>query len=211
MPAGLENTSTINFLHSNMTLCSTYKKNIAALFMGCIFLTACENTQQEIENLSKKNTSVEEATTVTVNYTLGGRAKAILTAPIMLRVQNDTMPYVEFPKKIHVDFYNDSTKIESILDAKYARYIESQSKILLRDSVRFIGLKNGDTLYCNELYWDRNRPVYQFYTESPTQVRTKTNIINSIGFETSQDFKDKNFKQVTNTIFKIPSSQFPEY
>ncbi len=194
-----------------MILHSTHKKIIAALFMGCIFLTACENTQQEIDSLAKKNTSVEEATNVNVNYTLGGKAKAILTAPIMLRVQNDTMPFVEFPKKIHVDFYNDSTKIESILDAKYARYIESQSKILLKDSVRFIGLKNGDTLYCNELYWDRNRPVYQFYTESPTQVRTKTHAINSIGFETSQDFKDKNFKNVTKSIFKIPASQFPEY
>jgi LPS export ABC transporter protein LptC len=194
-----------------MMLYSTYKKNIAALFLGCIFLCGCENTKQEIDSLNKKNTNVEEATIVTLNYTLGGKAKAILTAPLMLRVQNDTMPYVEFPKKIHVDFYNDSTKIESILDAKYARYIESQSKILLRDSVRFIGLKNGDTLYCNELYWDRNRPVYQFYTESPTQVRTKLQNINSVGFETSQDFKDKNFKQVTNSSIKVPSSQFPEY
>ncbi len=194
-----------------MTNIKAYNKIFAAFFTGCIFLAACENTQQEIDNLDKKNTGVEEATIVTVNYTLGGKTKAILTAPIMLRVQNDSMPHVEFPKKIHVDFYNDSTKIESILDAKYARYIESQSKILLRDSVRFIGLTNGDTLYCNELYWDRNRPVYQFYTESPTQVRTKMQNINSIGFETSQDFKDKNFKQVTNSTIKVPSSQFPEY
>jgi hypothetical protein len=118
---------------------------------------------------------------------------------------------VEFPKKIHVDFYNDSTKIESILDAKYARYIETQSKILLKDSVRFIGLKNGDTLYCDELYWDRNRNSYQFYTEKPVQIKTKTHIIYSIGFETSQDFKDKVFYHVTNSLIKVPSSQFPEY
>ncbi|MEI8059495.1 MAG: hypothetical protein WCG67_04995, partial [Ferruginibacter sp.] len=97
------------------------------------------------------------------------------------------------------------------LDAKYARYIETQSKILLKDSVRFIGLKNGDTLYCDELYWDRNRNDYQFYTDKPVQIRTKTHNINSIGFETSQDFKDKVFHQVTNSVIKVSSSQFPEY
>ncbi len=188
---------------------TNYIKLSAAFFTGCIFLLACENSEQEIKNATNKQLGVEEAVKVNVNYTLGGKAKAILSSPLMLRVQ-DTMPYVEFPHKIHVDFYNDSTKIESILDAKYAKYIESQSKILLKDSVRFIGLKNGDTLYCDELYWDRSRPGYQFYTDAPTQVRTKMQNINSIGFETSQDFKDKLFKKVTNSTIKVPSSQFPE-
>ncbi len=185
-------------------------RKIAALFMGCIFLLACENTKEDIDKLSQKKLGVEEAKIVDINYTTAGKAKAKLTAPLMLRVQ-DTMPYIEFPQKLHVDFYNDSGKIESVLDAKYAKYTESQSRIFLKDSVRFIGLKNGDTLYCNELYWDRNRQPYQFYTESPTQVRTKLQNINSIGFETSQDFKDKVFKQITNSTFKVSSSQFPEY
>ncbi|WP_462252330.1 LPS export ABC transporter periplasmic protein LptC [Ferruginibacter sp.] len=186
-----------------------YKKISAALLSGCIFLSACENSNKDIDDLTKKKLGIEEAVKVNINYTLGGKAKAILTAPLMLRVQ-DTMPYVEFPKKIHVDFYNDSTKIESILDAKYAKYIESQSKILLKDSVRFIGLKNGDTLYCDELYWDRNRPTYQFYTDKPVQIRTKMQVQNGIGFECSQDFKDKVLYKVTNSFIKVPSSQFPE-
>ena len=173
-------------------------------------LLACENSAEEIDEHSKKKLGVEEAVKVNINYTLGGKAKAVLQSPLMLRVQ-DTMPYVEFPKKIHVDFYNDSSKIESILDAKYGKYIESQSKVLLKDSVRFIGLKNGDTLYCDELYWDRSRPIYQFYTDKPVQIRTKLQVINGTGFETSQDFKDKHVINPTNSFIKVPSSQFPEY
>jgi LPS export ABC transporter protein LptC len=184
-------------------------KYCTAVVITCIFLLACENSNKDIDDLTKKKLGIEEAVKVNINYTLGGKAKAILMAPLMLRVQ-DTMPYVEFPKKIHVDFYNDSTKIESILDAKYAKYIESQSKILLKDSVRFIGLTNGDTLYCDELYWDRNRPTYQFYTDKPVQIRTKMQVINGTGFETSQDFKDKVVKNPTNSFIKVPSSQFPE-
>ncbi len=187
-----------------------YQKYFAAFFIGCIFLCACENDPAAIDEVTKKKLGIEEAIKVDINFTQGGKIKSKLFSPIMLRVQ-DTMPYVEFPKTLHVDFYNDSGKIESILDAKYGKYIESQSKVLLKDSVRFIGLKNGDTLYCNELYWDRNRPVFQFYTDVPTQIRTKTHNINSIGFETSQDFKDKNFKNVTNSFIKVPNSQFPEY
>ncbi|NOT91789.1 LPS export ABC transporter periplasmic protein LptC [Ferruginibacter sp.] len=190
---------------------NVYIQLSAAFILGCTFLLACENSKQDIDNLAKKKLGVEEAVTVNINYTLAGKAKAVLVSPLMLRVQSDTMPYIEFPKKIHVDFYNDSTKIESILDAKYARYIESQSKILLKDSVRFIGLKNGDTLYCDELYWDRNRPTYQFYTDKPVRIRTKMQIINGTGFETSQDFKDKHVMNPTNTIIRVPASQFPEY
>jgi LPS export ABC transporter protein LptC len=189
---------------------NVYIKFSAAFLAGCIFLCACENSTTEIDNLTKKKLGVEEAVKVNINYTLGGKTKAILQSPLMLRVQ-DSLPYVEFPKKIHVDFYNDSAKVESILDAKYAKYTESQSKILLRDSVRFIGLTNGDTLYCDELYWDRNRPTYQFYTDKPVQIRTKMQIQNGIGFECSQDFKDKVLYKVTNSFIKVPSTQFPEY
>lgn len=184
--------------------------SIAACTAGCIFLSACENSKEELDKLSAKKLGVEEAVQVNINYTLSGKTRAILTAPIMLRIQ-DSIPYVEFPKKIHVDFYNDSTKIESILDAKYARYIETQSKILLKDSVRFIGLNTGDTLYCDELYWDRNRNTYQFYTDKPVRIRTRMQIINGTGFETSQDFKDKHVFNPTNSIIRVPSSQFPEY
>ena len=192
-----------------MTFKKVYIKLSAVFITGCIFLLACENSQKEIDNLTKKKLGVEEAVKVDINYTMAGKTKAKLQSPLMLRVQ-DTLPYVEFPKKLHVDFYNDSSIIESILDAKYAKYIESQSKILLKDSVRFIGLKNGDTLYCDELYWDRSRTTYQFYTDKPVQIRTKMQIINGTGFETSQDFKDKHVINPTNSFIKVPASQFPE-
>jgi LPS export ABC transporter protein LptC len=179
------------------------------LFTGSIFF-ACENNEQEVQKLNAKSLSVEEAKNVKVNYTTGGKAKAQLAAPIMFRVQ-DTVPYIEFPKNLHVDFYNEQGVIESTLDAKYGKYNEQQSKVFLKDSVRFIGLKNGDTLYTNELYWDRNRPVYQFYTNTPTTILTKSQIINSIGFEVNQAFTDKYFKNTTNSVFRVPKSSFPEY
>ena len=124
----------------------------------------------------------------------------------MYRVQ-DTIPYVEFPKNIHVDFFDIRDSIDSKLDAKYARYKESQSKVFLKDSVRVINVK-GDTLYCNELYWDRSHTGAEFYTDKPVRIRTRTEIIDGIGMEARQDFKEWYIIHPTGVI-KVSGAQFP--
>jgi LPS export ABC transporter protein LptC len=182
----------------------------AAVIAGVLLvflLPACENDPAAVNDINAKKTGVEEAKNVIVNYTLGGRAKAVLRAPLMFRVQ-DTLPYVEFTKTVHVDFYNDSASIDSKLDAVYAKYTETQSRVFLKDSVKMMNI-NGDTLYCDELYWDRNRQGREFYTDKPVRIRTRTHIINGIGMESSQDFKEKNIRQVTG-IIKVSGTQFPQ-
>ena len=182
-----------------------YQKIIAA-FTGCIFLWSCENNPAEVNQLSSNKLGVEEGKDVDINYTLGGRAKAKLLSPQMFRVQ-DTMPYVEFPKTLHVDFYNDSAHIDSRLDALYGKYYESQSRVFLKDSVKVINIK-GDTLYCDELWWDRSKKDHEFYTEKPVRIRTKTQIIFGIGMDARQDFKIWHILDPRGFV-NVPSSQFP--
>lgn len=184
-----------------------YKIIFAAFFTGCIFLSACENNEDVVNNLSKKKTGIEEARNVVINYTLGGKTKSILTSPLMLNV-DDTVPYVEFPKTLHADFYNEEGQVESILTAKYAKYKQNQSIVFLRDSVRVINIQKGDTLYCDELYWDRNRRGTEFYTDKPVRIRTKTQFINGRGMESAQDFKNWHIIESSGTI-KIEQSKFP--
>lgn len=185
-----------------------YTHITAALLVGCFFLSGCENDEKEIKKLSSKKLGVEEAKNIKINYSTGGKAKAILTSTLMLRVQ-DTVPYVEFPKDIHVDFYNDLQVVESKLTANYAKYKESQSIVFLKDSVRVINMARGDTLYCMELYWNRNHPGTEFYTDKPVRIRTKTQILNGVGMEASQNFKDYTILRITG-IIKVPASQFPQ-
>ena len=185
-----------------------YKIFFAALFTGCIFLCSCENNEAVVNNLNKRKTGIEEAKNINLNYTLAGKTKAILTSPVMLNV-DDTVPYVEFPKTLHADFYNESGEVESTLTAKYARYKQNQSIVFLKDSVKVINIQRGDTLYCNELYWDRNRKGTEFYTNKPVRIRTKTQFINGAGgMESAQDFKNWRIIESTGTL-KIPSSKFP--
>lgn len=185
---------------------STYKIFRAVLLAGCFFFIACENDEAVVKNLYSKKLGKEEAKKVKLIFTTGGKTKAILTSPIMLRVQ-DTGNYVEFPKTLEVNFYNEFGIAESKLTALYARYKENQDIVFLRDSVKVVNIK-GEILYCDELYWQRSRTGAEFYTDKPVRIRTLTHIIDGVGMEASQDFKNYFIKRPTG-IIKIPSSQFP--
>lgn len=179
------------------------------LLLFLLFLvSACENKDEEIRKIYHRETGIEEAKKVIITYTTGGKTRAVLKAPLMLRVQ-DTVPYVEFPKTLHTDFFNDSGISESYLDAQYAKYKENQAVVYIKDSVRVINIQKGDTLYCQELYWDQKRTGREFYTEKPVRIRTRTQVIDGVGMESGQDFRNWKILEPRG-IIQVPSSSFPD-
>ncbi|WP_276504829.1 LPS export ABC transporter periplasmic protein LptC [Terrimonas pollutisoli] len=177
----------------------------AALLLSCCFVS-CENSQEEIDKWTRNKVMQEEATNVESYMSQGGVMKARLVAPLMLRVMTDTQ-YVEFPKKLHVDFYDDSTKIETKLDAKYGKYFETLNKVYLRDSVVVITVK-GDTLRCHDLWWDQNKEI--FYTDSVATYKSPGNdLTGGKGMEATQDLKTVRFKSPIGT-WQINDSGFAE-
>jgi len=178
----------------------------AILIVGCFFISSCENSLEDINKVTGKTIGVEVAKGVTIIYLIGEQAKSKITAPLMLRHQ-EAIPYVEFTKTIHADFFDDSLHIESTMDAHYAKYIESESKVFLKDSVVVMN-KKGDTLYCMELYWDRNRPGEEFYTDKPVRIRTPTEVLDGDGLDAPQDFH--NWHLINGRgIVRVGSSEFP--
>lgn len=180
----------------------------AAFLVSCFFLGGCENSQKEIDEMFKDKVMREEAIDIESFISSEGKMKAKLTAPLMYRVKEmaDTQ-YVEFPHTLHVDFYNDSTIIETRLDSKYGKYFENYNKVYLRDSVIVITVK-GDTLRCHDLWWDQNKEI--FYTDSVATYRSPGNdITGGKGMEATQDLKTVKFKYPLGTV-KIADSGFPE-
>lgn len=178
-----------------------------ALLLSCFFMASCENSLEEINQFTKnKNPGIEEAKDIVIIYTIGEKTSAKLTAPLMLRYQLE-MPYIEFTKTVHADFFDDSLQIESRLSANYAKYIESESNVFLKDSVVVFNTK-GDTLYCSELYWDRNRVGQEFYTDKPVRIRTATHIIDGDGLDAPQDFKSWHVINGKGFV-RLPASEFP--
>jgi LPS export ABC transporter protein LptC len=193
-----------------MTFSASYNYFKAALLVGCFFLFSCENDINEVNNIGrKKENGTEEATSIKINYTVGGRAKALLTAPIMLRVE-DSVTYYEFPKSVYAEFYNLQEQKESKLTAKYAKYQDAKSIIYLRDSVKIINMLKGDTIYCEDLYWDRNHKGVEFYTNKKVQIRQRDGqFLNGTGMEADEAFK--NFHIIYgNGAFNTNENGFPK-
>lgn len=178
----------------------------AALLSDCCFIYGCENDQKDIDVWLKDKVMKEEATNIESFISNEGKMKAKLKAPLMYRVMGDSQ-YVEFPRTMHVDFYNDSTKIETWLDCNYGKYFENYNKVYLRDRVIVITDK-GDTLRCHDLWWDQNKAI--FYTDSVATYRSPGNdITGGKGMEATQDLKMVKFKAPLGTV-KIADSGFPE-
>lgn len=180
-----------------MNFFSRYAFMPAALVISCLFVSSCENDIKEVNNLLSKQTGIEEAVDVTSFMSQQGKVKAKLRSPYMLRYQADS-PYVEFPRTLHVDFYDDSTKVESTVDALYARYREYENKVLLKDSVVVINIQKGDTLKTNELWWDQT--TEEFFTDKPVRIYQSDKTIYGQGLRAKQDFSSYDIFNITGIV-----------
>ncbi len=156
----------------------------------------CENNPQEIDTLSRKVIEVEEGKNIKAIYSQAAVIKATLTAPVMQRVKADTQ-YVAFPQTIHVDFYDSLHRVESTVDARYARYFEVLGKVLLKDSV-LVRNVSGDTLDCKTLWWDQMQE--SFYTDDSVLIRTPQQHIRGTGFWAKSDFSKYTIRNTAGSI-----------
>ncbi|MDP4128572.1 MAG: LPS export ABC transporter periplasmic protein LptC [Bacteroidota bacterium] len=170
-------------------------------------LAACENNMKDLPNFRQKHFGVDEGKQITAYMSESAKVKARLTAPYMRRNEVDS-PYVEFPQSLHVDFYNDSMTIASVMDARYGKWLELQSKVLLRDSVVVKNTLKGDTLYCQELWWDQKSE--KFYTTKRVQIhKAGGTVLYGTGLEAPQDLSGYTIYQITGP-FAFPENGMPK-
>src|SRR6476660_253653 len=99
---GLANAGMINH--------SPFKYSLqAALLSGCLFFFSCENDPEVVNRTHDEKANIEEARNVESFLSQNGNLRAKLVAPFMLRYAMDTS-YLEFPKTLHVNFYDSSGK-----------------------------------------------------------------------------------------------------
>lgn len=176
----------------------------SAIIIGCLLICACENDIEKVTALTNKRVMAEEAKNIEIIFSQGGKLKAKLTAPLMLRYQTDSA-YLEFPKTLHVDFYDSLSRKESAVDALYGKYFESLNKVFLKDSVVVANIK-GDTLKAPELWWDQG--TQKFFTDKVVRIRTADNYISGgEGLDAEQDLSRVSILLPTgNLLFKDSTS-----
>lgn len=175
----------------------------AAITTGCFFMFSCHNNYQQLQELAIKKVPVDKATNVTSYFSQNGLTKAKLSAPLMTMRQADT-PKTEFPKSLHVDFY-DSVKIQSKLFAKYGLYYNNKHLVFLKDSVIVFNVQ-GDTLRCEELWWDQDKEL--IYTTTAVQIRKPDEQIDGTGLTANQNFTSWTITNAKGPI-NVPDSTLP--
>ncbi|MFL5741858.1 MAG: LPS export ABC transporter periplasmic protein LptC [Flavisolibacter sp.] len=173
----------------------------AAFLLGCFFFSACENDPKTIAEWTNNKVMVEEAKDIQTYLSSGSRIRAKLWAPYMLRYQTDTV-YVEFPRSLHVDFFDSTGNVQSHLDSRYGKYFENLNRVYLRDSVVIFN-KEGDTLRSPDLWWDQTSQ--KFYTDKKVKIRKSGNLIYGVGLDARQDLSDIVIKKVTGTVYVADS------
>jgi LPS export ABC transporter protein LptC len=183
---------------------STINKFLSILLMGCIFCSSCENNMKDLPSGKRQPPPPEEVWQVESLLSEGGKIKGKLTAPYMKRYQRADTPYAEFPRSLHVDFFKDSVKnkdsivIESQMDALYGKWLPNQNKVYLRDTVVVKNILKGDTVHCQELWWDQH--TEKFYTDKPVRIYQKDKILFGVGMEADQNFRWYTIKKLTGIV-----------
>lgn len=161
--------------------------------IGITLLFSCENSESDIKALTRKTDQRDMSIQLEGFLSQAGVMRARLTSPYMEKItpfnSSDTA-YVEFPRTLHVDFYNEIKEVESRLDSKYGIYYDRLNQIYLRDSVIIISNK-GDTVLCEEVWWDQN--TQKFHSDKKTIIKSKEipYYVAEGGFEASQDLKER--------------------
>jgi LPS export ABC transporter protein LptC len=191
-------------------------KYIPVMLIACILVAACGEKKDTVQPVHTHTIVPEEATDIISYLSEPGRdatgkltatVKGKLSAPFMLRYQRADSPYAEFPRTLHVDFYNDTMRIESQMDAHYGKYLVNQDVVYLRDSVVVKNVLKGDTLRCRELWW--NQHTERFYTDLPVRIYEPDKILYGTGMEADQNFRWYTIKKMTGVVL-TSGNNFPK-
>jgi len=195
-----------------MPSASSINQFFLLLLTAVVGFAACQDKEKQAVVYKQHPIPPEEADSVTSYLSEGGMDKGVLeskvkgklTAPYMRRIQRTDSPYAEFPRTLHVDFYQDSVTmnqnpvIESKLDALYGKYFSAQNKVYLRDSVVVRNVLKGDTIHCQDLWWDQH--TARFSTDKPVRIYTKDKVLFGTGMDADQNFRDYNIRKLTGMV-----------
>jgi len=195
-----------------MLSANSIHKIFLLLLTAVIGFAACDDKAKKTTVYRQHAIPPEEADTIVSYLSEGGFDKGVLeakikgklTAPYMLRFQRTDSPYAEFPRSLHVDFYQDSVTrnkkpvIESKLDALYGKYLSTQEKVYLRDSVVVRNVLKGDTVHCQDLWWDQH--TEKFSTDKPVRIYTRDKILFGTGMDADQNFRWYNIRKLTGVV-----------
>ena len=157
------------------------------LFLVVLVVGSCVNDLDEVQKFVDPVEEVGEyALNVEIYYSDSAEVKARIKAPKVTSNVDLKNPGMEFTEGLRVEFFGPNQRVNSWLDAKYAKRYERDEYTVAQDSVVFKN-SNGDIMKTAELIWDEKKGIV--YTDRPIKfIKTNGEVIFGYGFQTNEDF-----------------------
>ncbi len=177
-----------------------FRTGYPGIFLVILYIAGlygCENDVEKVTLVTgKKIEPVETSEGLTILYSDSARVKVKITAPELVRYDTEK-PYTELPKGVHVEFYDNTLRVNSTLDAKYALRRDMEAIMEARDDVVVVNIK-GEKLNTEHLLW--NEKTAKISSDKFVKITTADKIIYGNGFEANQDFTSYKIFNIKGTI-----------
>jgi LPS export ABC transporter protein LptC len=173
---------------------------VVFLLAGSVCLFSCENEIEKINSLTG-NTTLPEVygRNFEIIQSDSGRVRVRILAPEVYKYSQAEQPYIEFPRGMKAYFYDDSLKIESVIEAGYAKYFEAEMLWEAKNNVEARNLKKGEQLNTEHLFWNAEKKT--IYSNASSRIVTEQGTFyGEKGFEANQDLTKWKLKGSKGTV-----------
>ncbi len=135
---------------------SVSNKTIILQLFFTFFFTSCSTPENKNVTFSENSadTFSETATGVTLNFSEFGQSKLMLSAPKLVRFEDDENHLImECPTGLELTFFDSLKNVESVLIADYGKLFTQEQLLDVQKNVIFYNKKH-DTLFAKELLID---------------------------------------------------------
>jgi LPS export ABC transporter protein LptC len=170
------------------------------LLVFSLYFFSCENEIQKINSLAGNKIFPEvSGKNFEIIHSDSGKVKVRILAPELYKYELVEQPYIEFPRGMKAYFYDDSLKIESVIEAGYVKYFEKERLWEAKNNVEARNLKKGEQLNTEHLFWNEQKKI--IYSNTNSRIVTKEGTFyGEKGFDANQDLSKWKLKSSKGTV-----------
>lgn len=168
-----------------------------AILLLASFLSACGNDIEKTRIFEPHTLPDSTIRNARIRRSENGSLQLLMEAPLV-RQYSKPEPKTEYPKGIKMRFFNGYNKPTGTLTAHYAVSYDKRQETILRDSVVIVDLKNGDTVYLQDLIW--NQMQHRVYSDKPLRSKNGARITLGDRFDSDDEFREPHIIHQRGTL-----------
>jgi LPS export ABC transporter protein LptC len=174
------------------------KSILAISFAGMLFFGCGKNDLNEVNQIgSTQLEPIQVSYGVIIEFNNNGLLSFKLAADKMMRYASADSSYIEFFGNIFLEGFNSEGEKETQMTADYGLYLQTSYKMIAKENVELINVKN-EILNTEELTW--NQQTRRVYTNKAVSIVQEDGIIHGIGLDADEGFMDYTIREITGSF-----------